>query len=224
MKPFGEKAIQFYSDLDFRERLPADVEIMNPYRVPGVMDVVSAFFNKFYSDDHERVMILGINPGRFGAGVTGITFTDPVRLAEDCGIPNPFEKRAELSSRFVYEVIQASGGPEVFFSRFFLSAVSPLGFTSSGKNLNYYDKPFLETALQGFINSTLKKQASLGIRRDAVICLGEGRNFRYLQKLNTGLGLFRRIYPLPHPRWVMQYRYREKEDFNRDYRQLLGKI
>ena len=87
--------------------------------------------------------MLGINPGRFGAGVTGITFTDPVRLEKECGIPNNFDKRQELSSVFIYDFIAAWGGAEAFYSRFFLSAVFPLGFTREGRNLNYYDDPQL---------------------------------------------------------------------------------
>jgi hypothetical protein len=224
LKTFAEKAIQFYSDLELRERLPEGVKVMNPYRKTGVMDVVSAFFRKYYGDNRERLILLGINPGRFGAGVTGVTFTDPIRLETDCGIPNSFEKRAELSSRFIYEVIQESGGPEAFFSRYYLSAVSPLGFTRSGKNMNYYDERSLEKALEAFISSTLEKQAGLGIRRDSVVCLGEGQNFRYLRKLNEKLRLFGKIYSLPHPRWVMQYRFRKKGDFIRDYRALLGSL
>ncbi len=39
-----------------------------------------------------RYLILGINPGRFGGGITGIPFTDPIRLQNICGIENDFQK------------------------------------------------------------------------------------------------------------------------------------
>lgn len=39
--------------------------------------------------------ILGINPGRFGAGTTGIAFIDPIRLENECGINNSFPKKVE---------------------------------------------------------------------------------------------------------------------------------
>jgi hypothetical protein len=224
MKTFGDRAIAFYSELEIREKMPEGVEVMNPYREPGVMSVIGRFFRKFYRDNRERVILLGINPGRFGAGVTGITFTDPLRLEKNCGISNSFTKRPELSSGFVYEVIRAFGGVDEFFGHFFLSAVSPLGFTRSGKNLNYYDEPALEDALKEFIHATLKKQAGLGIRRDKVLCLGEGKNFRYLQKLNRETGLFTEILTLPHPRWVMQYRYRRRDEFIREYLGLLKSL
>jgi len=224
MKTFGEKAIDFYSDLQIREDLPPEVEVLNPYKDFQVQSIIESFFRKYYNDTRERVILLGINPGRFGAGVTGITFTDPIRLENECGITNHFDKRSELSSRFVFEVIRSYGGEEKFFGKFFLSAVSPLGFIRSGKNLNYYDEKVLEEALMEFILNCLRRQCKLGIRRDRVVCLGEGKNFKYLQKINRVFGLFKEIIPLPHPRWVMQYRFRRKEEFIKAYLDVLNSL
>jgi len=221
MKTFADKAIHFYDSLQIKTSLPAGTEILNPYDMPAVKDIVRAFFTKYHNDHKDRVVILGINPGRFGAGITGITFTDPVRLEEDCQIPNGFEKRSELSSRFIYEVISSYGGCLAFYQRFFLSAVSPLGFVRDGKNLNYYDDRELESSLGDFIESTLLDQLDLGIRRDKAICLGEGKNKKYLEKLNERLGLFGEIKSLPHPRWVMQYRFKRKEEFLGKYLEVL---
>jgi hypothetical protein len=224
MKTFADRAIHFYSNLSIKTALPAGSEIMNPYENQSVKDIVTAFFTRFFDDQLDRVLLLGINPGRFGAGITGITFTDPIRLEEDCQIPNGFEKRAELSSRFIYEVISSYGGCQAFYQRFFLSAVSPLGFVRDGKNLNYYDERDLENALGDFIESSLRYQLKLGIRRDTAICLGEGKNMKYLEKLNRELKLFGKIIPLPHPRWVMQYRYKRKEEFIGKYLAVLQHI
>lgn len=224
MKTFAGKAIDFYSDLRIETSLPPGLYTLNPYDNPDVQLIVRTFFTRFYDDRQERTVLLGINPGRFGAGITGITFTDPVRLETFCQIPNPFEKRAELSSRFIYDVIAAYGGCQRFFKRFFLSAVSPLGFVRRGRNLNYYDDRDLENALGKFIESTLLNQLELGIRRDKAICLGEGKNLKFLEKLNRGMSLFREIIPLPHPRWVMQYRYKRKEDFIAAYLEVLQSI
>jgi hypothetical protein len=44
------------------------------------MKICSSFYQKYYADNKKRSLIIGINPGRFGAGVTGIPFTDPIRL------------------------------------------------------------------------------------------------------------------------------------------------
>jgi hypothetical protein len=224
MKTFAERAIDFYSNLRLESSLPAGSGILNPYQNTAVKAVVTAFYTKFYDDWQDRVILLGINPGRFGAGITGITFTDPVRLEEECHIPNPFEKRAELSSRFIYDVISSYGGCRAFFRRFFLSAVSPLGFVRDGKNLNYYDDRDLQKALGGFMEFTLLDQIALGIRRDRAICLGEGKNMQYLEKLNRKLNLFGEIIPLPHPRWVMQYRFKRKGEFIAKYLDILQDI
>ena len=224
MKTFADRAIHFYKDLRINTSLPAGSEILNPYENPAVKDIVTSFFTRFYDDQQDRVILLGINPGRFGAGISGITFTDPIRLEEDCQIPNGFEKRAELSSRFIYDVISSYGGCQAFYQHFFLSAVSPLGFVRDGKNLNYYDDRELEAALGKFIESSLRDQIDLGIRKDKAICLGEVKNMKYLEKLNEKLDLFGEIISLPHPRWVMQYRFKRKEEFIEKYLEVLQSI
>jgi hypothetical protein len=224
MSTFAERAIDFYNNLRIKTSLPAGSIILNPYDNPEVQIIVSDFFKRFYNDRQERVILLGINPGRFGAGITGITFTDPIHLEKDCLIPNSFEKRAELSSSFIYEVISNYEGCQEFFHSFFMSAVSPLGFVRDGRNLNYYDDRDLENACGEFIESTLHDQFHLGIRSDKAICLGEGKNMKYLEKLNRKLKLFGEIIPLPHPRWIMQYRFKRKEEFIEKYLEVLQNI
>jgi len=125
---FASKILDFYSSLEIKEKLPAGVEILNPYQSKEVMKVCTTFYQKYYNDNKGLVMILGINPGRFGAGITGIPFTDPVRLEKNCGIKNNFEKRGELSSDFIYRLIGKMGGPDHFYRHFYIGAVSPLGF------------------------------------------------------------------------------------------------
>lgn len=217
------RIIEFYKSLEIDRRLPEGIGLLNPYGHADVMEVVGSFYRK-YTPDRRLVAILGINPGRFGAGVTGIPFTDPVMLERKCSIPNDFEKRPELSSTFVYEFIDAFGGPEEFYGKFFLSAVCPLGFTRDGKNLNYYDDRGLERMLTPFIEQTLKAQLDLGLSEEVCICLGEGKNYDYLRKYNEKLQLFREIVPLPHPRFVMQYRRKLKDDYINTYVGLLRKV
>jgi len=213
MTLLADKILEFYSTLDIPVVLPGDIRVMNPYRYQDVQAVVDRFYRKFYSDDHSRTLILGINPGRFGGGITGIPFTDPIRLEDDCGIANSFPKKPELSSVFIYEVIRTFGGAARFYSRFFISAVSPLGFLKDGKNYNYYDDHALLMALQPFIEETLRKQFMLITERQRCYCLGEGKNFEFLDRLNKSLSLTGEIIPLPHPRWVMQYKRKKMKDY-----------
>lgn len=112
---------------------------------------MEAFYLKYYGSSEARTFLFGINPGRFGAGVTGVPFTDPVRLVQDCGIENAFEKRQELSAQFVWSFIRAYGGPEAFCSDFYITSLSPLGFIKAGKNINYYDDRQLIKAVEPFM-------------------------------------------------------------------------
>ena len=217
----AEKLHNFYLNLKIDVTLPDSIEIMNPYETAEVQEICSEFFNKFYTKGHPMKLILGINPGRFGAGITGITFTDPIRLEEICGIQNPFHKKQELSSVFIYDMIEAFGGVQAFYSTWFLSAVSPLGFKRDGKNLNYYDEKVLQETLTPFIHHMLNQHISMGFSTDVVICLGEGKNYKFLVELNNDHKLFKELIPLPHPRWIMQYRYRSRSDYIQKYLDVL---
>jgi len=221
---FGEKVLGFYSELNLGDVLPEGVEILNPYQDPIAFGVCKSFYGKFYNDELKRFLILGINPGRYGAGITGIPFTDPIKLETIFGIPNSFPKKGELSADFIHQMITVFGGPQIFFSKFFINSVSPLGFIQAGKNLNYYDTPILETAVEPFIRSSMKKLCSLNIDPSVVFCLGEGANYKYLQKLNGKEKLFDRIIALAHPRFIMQYRRKRVNDYLDDYLQKLNSV
>ena len=104
--------------------VPSQYDVMNPYQQVETMQVVKSFLTKYYDDEKERTLLFGINPGRFGSGVTGISFTDPVRLKSVLNIEHDFDMRAELSSQFIFEVIEAYGA-NPFFQNFFISAVYP---------------------------------------------------------------------------------------------------
>lgn len=42
-----------------------------PHRQSETRRCMEEFYEKFYSDNDQRILILGINPGRFGGGTTG---------------------------------------------------------------------------------------------------------------------------------------------------------
>jgi hypothetical protein len=162
-------------------------------------------------------MILGINPGRFGAGITGINFTAPKQLKETCSIDHPFKHSSELSAEFIYEVIENYGGCKKFYNDWFIGAVCPLGFIKEGKNINYYDNKNLQKAVTPFIIDTINQQLSFGLKRDFCICIGEDKNYKFLTALNKEQNWFWEIIPLPHPRFILQYRRRQKEEYIRQY-------
>lgn len=221
-KNLAGEIISFYRDLEFDGKLPEGIRIMNPFHAPEIISAITEFYTRYYSDNRQRHIILGINPGRFGAGVTGIPFTDTVRLREKCGIKIPDLKSFETSSVFIYEMIDRYGGPEKFYGDFYISSVSPLGFTSEGKkgkeiNFNYYDSRELTESILGFAVETIWKQIAFGINRETCFCLGTGKNFRFLSELNKEHHFFNRVIPLEHPRFIMQYRLKSKEHYIETY-------
>lgn len=203
---FGERVISFYQKLQIDTELPEGIDVLNPYKDEKVIDLCRKFYDKYYNDNKGRILILGINPGRFGAGITGIPFTDPVVLENECNIANDMPKRKELSSEFIYRLINQMGSPEHFYKHFYFGSVSPLGFVKDNKNFNYYDSKELMKVLKPEIISNLVDQIGLGITSRKCFCFGQGKNYEYLTMLNLELKLFDKIVPLPHPRWVMQYR------------------
>src|SRR6266542_587255 len=220
---FTERALRFYTSLE-SPRVPRGITVMNPYTDPRTQFCVRTFLEKYFADNRERPLLLGITPGRFGAGITGVTFTDPIALADACGIFNDMQRRHELSSIFVYNVIKHLGGPKAFYSRFFLSAVSPLGFTRGGINLNYYDDRKLERAVTPFIVSSIEAQITLGCRRDRVIVLGRGHNAKFLTRLNDEHQWFNAVHALDHPRFIMQYRRKKLDAYIANYTDVLSAV
>lgn len=219
---FAQQVLMFYKGLRIRETLPAGIDVMNPYQDKDVFEVCKAFYGRFYNDQGKRFVILGINPGRFGAGITGIPFTDPIKLESLFGIKNNLPKKPELSADFIHAVIAASGGPELFFSKFFINSLSPLGFTKDGKNLNYYDTPALKKSLGPFITRSMRTLLTFNVERSVAFCLGEGTNYKYLQDVNAEEKFFERIIPLAHPRFIMQYRRKQMAHYVEDYLRKLG--
>ncbi len=214
---FGNYYTDFYKKLKLPDSLPEGVEILNPFESDQVVSYMDAFYSKYYSDDNPRLFLIGINPGRFGAGVTGIPFTDPIRLESVCGIKNDLGKKQELSSVFMYDMINAYGGPDAFYGKCFFTSVSPVGFVMNGKNLNYYDIPELQKELESFMVDSLRKQLDMGGLKKIAYSLGMGKNIKYLHYLNKKYHLFEEIKALPHPRWVMQYRLKRKDEFIEEY-------
>ncbi|MBS1490939.1 MAG: DUF4918 family protein [Bacteroidetes bacterium] len=216
MRTWADRILAFQKNLFISQKLPAGIDVLNPYRQPEVSKLCKKFYQTFYRDTHPRTMILGINPGRLGAGLTGIPFTDPAKL-EKLGITNSFPKKAELSADFIYTMIDAFGGPVSFYQQFYFSSVSPLGFVKEGKNLNYYDIPELAKKLHPFIIDCLHHQLSWGINRNIVYCLGEGENYKFFSRLNAEYGFFSRLVPLSHPRFIMQYRRKKIKEYAARY-------
>lgn len=224
MQTVAESIIQFYTSLKPPRNLPEGVQILHPQAEEHVIEVVKAFYLKYYSDNNPRQLLFGINPGRFGAGITGVNFTGPRQLAQFCNIPHSFGSKSELSAEFIYDMINAYGGPEKFYGRFFITSVSPLGFIEDGVNLNYYDDKVLADAIRPWIVDTIKEQLKFSGSSKACICIGGEKNYKYFSSINEEFRFFNKIIPLPHPRFIMQYKRKQKEAYIHAYLQALDEI
>jgi hypothetical protein len=214
-KTFGLSVVGFFNSLDAPEQID-EVKIINPYKEKEVQRVVKDFYIRFFNDQNSRTFIIGINPGRLGGGLTGISFTDPVALRGFCGIENHCGEKRELSSKFIYTVIQAFGGVESFYSKFYLTALYPLALTKDDKNFNYYDTPTLQKALEKDMVSSLKHQIGFGAIRKKAICLGK-KNFAVIEKLNKQHHFFDELSVLEHPRYIMQYKLKQIDQYVEHY-------
>jgi hypothetical protein len=227
IRTFADRVNEFNRTLQLDIELPQDIRVMNPFQEnPEAVRVSTEFYNKFYNDNQIRTLILGINPGRFGAGVTGIPFTDTRRLEEKCGIPIQNPTTHEPSSVFVYEVIEAFGGVKLFYGEFYINSICPLGFIKRNVNnreinYNYYDNKDLLNRVTPFAIESIRAHIAAGCQTDKAFCLGMGKNYIYLKFLNDKFHFFKSIVPLEHPRFIVQYKSKDKAMYIENYVRLL---
>ena len=214
-KTFGEKVVAFNKKLKFSGNLPEGFEVMNPFfDNPETITVMSKFYQKFYNDYHQRKFIIGINPSRRGAGVTGVPFTDTKRLETMCGIEMKTAHTHEISSVFLYDVIENFGGVEAFYKKFYINSPFPLAIirkTLKGNlNANYYDDKDLFEAVKPFMIQSLKDHIDLGLDTSEVFILGK-KNATFIDKINSQEKFFDKMTVLEHPRYIQQYKIKEKQ-------------
>ncbi|ATA83758.1 SMUG2 DNA glycosylase family protein [Capnocytophaga sputigena] len=216
MNTFADRVINFNTHLAYNQSLPKGFDVLNPYMDnPETMEVMRAFYHKFYNDNRQRKFIIGINPSRHGAGVTGVPFTDTKRLESECGIAMKSAHTHEISSVFMYDMIQQYGGVAKFYNDFYINSPFPLAIVrkaSDGKwlNANYYDEEVLFKSVKDYMIATLKKHIALGVDTQKVFVLGK-KNATFLQKLNKEATLFGEMVVLEHPRFIQQYKSKEKQ-------------
>lgn len=215
-KTFADKVIDFNRQLSYSGKLPEGFQVLNPYLDnPETMLVMQQFYHHYYNDSQKRKFIIGINPSRHGAGVTGVPFTDTKRLESVCGIKMQSAHTHEISSVFMYDMIAEYGGASRFYQEFYINSPFPLAIirqTKAGKwlNANYYDDATLFEMVKDFMILSLKNHISLGLDTSEVFVLGK-KNANFIQKLNKEEKLFDSIKILEHPRYIQQYKSKEKQ-------------
>lgn len=227
-KTFADQVVEFNKKLNFTGNLPEDFQVLNPYLDnPETLVVMQKFYQKYYNDSTQRKFMIGINPSRHGAGVTGVPFTDTKRLETVCGLKMESAHTHEISSVFIYDMIAAYGGAEEFYRDFYINSPFPLAIVRKSKgnwvNANYYDDKELFNDVKDFMINSLKKHISLGLDISAVFVLGK-KNADFISKLNEEADLFNKMTVLEHPRYIQQYKSKEKDLYIDKYILTLKKI
>ena len=214
-KTFADKVVLFNKNLEYLGDLPEGFQVLNPYLDhPETMEVMQKFYHKYYDDSAQRKFMIGINPSRHGAGVTGIPFTDTKRLESICGIKMESARTHEVSSVFMYDMIEEYGGADLFYKDIYINSPFPLAIVRKSKNrwlnANYYDDKKLFEAVKDFMIDSLKKHISLNLDTSEVFILGK-KNAEFISKLNKEAKLFDTMTVLEHPRYIQQYKSKEKQ-------------
>ncbi len=212
---FADKVIEFNRNLQYSGKLPNDFQVLNPYLDnPETMVVMEKFYHKYYNDSNSRKFLIGINPSRHGAGVTGVPFTDTKRLENVCGIKMESAYTHEISSVFIYDMIAAYGGADEFYKDIYINSPFPLAIVRKSKgnwiNANYYNDKELFNDVKDFMIDSLKKHISLNLDTSEVFILGK-KNADFISKLNQETHLFEKMTVLEHPRYIQQYKSKEKD-------------
>jgi len=174
---------------------------------------IEAFWQRYWQGNIPRIMLCGINPGRFGAGQTGIPFIDFLSLSRL--IDDVERQDAEKSASFFFKVAEAFG-IEAFFRTFYISNVSSVGYlASSAKNLNYYDlpRPALNIVERNFL-----EEISI-VQPTHVISLSKEVHATIRRLLPKQIDT---AFRLPHPSWIMTYRQSEQATWVEKYLEVLN--
>lgn len=174
-------------------------------------DGIDMFWQTYYGGALPRVVLCGINPGRHGAGKTGIPFLDFQSLSKL--IPGIDRQDSERTAGFFFQIVRQFG-VEAFFKTFYVTNVSSVGFIRDGKNLNYHDlpAPALEVVERNFL------QEMEVVRPTHIISLGDAVQQTVRKLLPASVDCSMR---LPHPSWIMTYRGNAQDKWAARYLEVL---
>ena len=142
-----EQKLDFYQSINIGDNkwVSDDLKKENIHILTGFIenkDLVNNFYKQVYSEIQPRIVLCGINPGRHGAGKTGVPFLDYLSLSKF--FPDIKNTDREHSAQFVYKVIE-SYGKDRFFNSVYLTNYSWFGFETISnnhrKNVNYFELP-----------------------------------------------------------------------------------
>lgn len=187
--------VNFYEDLTGNNEVGAILEREGITVLDGFIqniELVRRYYQTVYSMDANRIVLCGINPGRLGAGKTGIPFLDYNSVS--CLFPDIQRNDQENSAQFVFSIIREIGC-ELFYRSVYMTNVSWFGFTKDGKNLNY-DK--LPSYLPSFFTDSFIGEMAI-VQPKLIIPLGEKVEQTLRQMKQDGRLNYPLAKRLPHP-------------------------
>ncbi|REB08739.1 DUF4918 family protein [Sporosarcina sp. BI001-red] len=172
--------------LSFMDRLVEEEDVLRELErdrisiLPGFIDqaeLVRSYYKKFYSKQGRRIVFCGINPGKYGAGKTGVPFIDFDGISRLLSGHDRQDK--ERSAQFMLSIIEEYGAGE-FQDAVYLTNLSWYGFLRDGRNLNYYILP--RNVRHHFIESFVEEMKI--VQPSFIVPLSEevGRTLRQMAK------------------------------------------
>ena len=161
------------------------------------------FHKKYVEPNSPKIVICGINPGRKGAGKTGIPFIDFASLTRM--LPDIKENDSEQTAKFFFSVIQKIG-IENFYKNFHVTNLSWFGFSRIDKNKNVnYDNEDIPAEIKNCLIDKFVEEMEL-INPDYIITLSkdvlyELKSLKEQKKISSEIGA-----RLNHPSWITTYR------------------
>lgn len=196
-----EGIIQLHEN--FYRQLNSNSETRRALRQEGItvlegfannIELVRDYYRNFYVAKTERIVLCGINPGKNGAGKTGIPFIDFKGASQL--LSRELKKDQETSAQFIHSIIESFGSRK-FHDQVYMTNLSWFGFVKDKKNLNYYDlPPFL---IPSFIDSFVMEMNI--VQPKIVIPLSKEVEKSLQEMVKNGKLNFPIGERLPHPYW-----------------------
>ena len=219
MRIIAEDFFEFHET--FKEKYSEILRSMNIQILSNFIDNknnIVEFHKKYVEPNSPKIVICGINPGRNGAGLTGIPFIDFASLSQmlPCIKKNDWEQ----SANFFFSIIQEFG-IETFYRNFHVTNISWFGFSriDKSKNVNYYEIP---TEIQKYLINKFVEEMAF-INPDYIIPLAEHVSWeldslKKQDKIKAKIGT-----RLNHPAWVMAHRRKDLNTWRKKYVDTLSK-
>jgi hypothetical protein len=84
-------------------------------------------------------------------------------------------------------------------------------------NFNYYDRTSFAKALAPYLLEQIRAQIELAGKNERIIVFGTGKNLKFLTQLNKEFHFTPELVALEHPRYIMQYKYRDRDTYIAKY-------